>query len=138
MSCFTVSTIKLDLEKMSLTIFNLNNKNISCNNMELYSYEDYSKTSDKSIHNRCIIEKSKVAGCYYCLKLYDASLINEYVDIEDDTAVCPYCHVDSVLGDADGLPKENTTIYLQYMRWYGFDHICNKDGSIRAVKQFGN
>lgn len=43
----------------------------------------------------------KKVGCFHCIKIYDKSEINEYTD-NNETVICPYCHVDSVVGDSCG------------------------------------
>jgi hypothetical protein len=51
-----------------------------------------------SIRNRTQLKNSKLAGCYYCLRIYDPTEIYAWVD-DNTTALCPYCGMDSVLGD---------------------------------------
>jgi hypothetical protein len=57
-----------------------------------------------SIHNRAELRQSTSAGCFYCLATYPATSIRDWADPEDDTALCPRCGIDSVLGDTTGLP----------------------------------
>lgn len=64
-----------------------------------FKSSDYSKAA---IRNKRTIQQSNMCACYYCQRYFFASLIREYVD-RDDTALCPYCGIDSVIGDASGL-----------------------------------
>jgi|LakMenE01Jun11ns_1017448.scaffolds.fasta_scaffold8329010_1 hypothetical protein len=51
-----------------------------------------------SLKNKELIEKSKKCGCYYCLKIFESKEIKKWTD-EKNTAICPYCGIDSVVGD---------------------------------------
>lgn len=59
------------------------------------------QASEFSIRNRSQLENSKVAGCYHCLKIFDPKEITMFWD-KGQTGVCPYCGIDSVLGDQSG------------------------------------
>lgn len=55
-----------------------------------------------SINNKRIIEVSKNCGCFHCLKIFNSSEIKKWViDSKDYTAICPYCGIDSVIGDSN-------------------------------------
>lgn len=80
-----------------------------------------------SIYNREIIEKSNICGCFYCLRTFKPDEIQEedWVDMKDDeiprpddTATCPYCGIDSVLGDAAGVNISSE--FLGKMKRYYF------------------
>ena len=49
-----------------------------------------------SMHNRPRLEKVSECACYYCLKVFSPKEIKEWVD-KNDTAICPYCSVDTVI-----------------------------------------
>ena len=68
---------------------------------------------------RKYIEKSKLCGCFYCLRTYPPSEIKEWVGIKGDDAICPKCGIDSVLGDA--ACKLNVKV-LKAMRAHWFCH----------------
>lgn len=52
-----------------------------------------------SSYNREEIEKSEKCGCFYCLSIFPSSEIVQWID-GNETAICPKCKVDSVLGSA--------------------------------------
>jgi hypothetical protein len=85
----------------------------------MYTKDDWKKASDATIFNRDTIQKSNNAACYCCLCHFKASQVEEYVDDDDVTAICPLCGVDAVLGDATGLPIHDLE-YLQAMHTFGF------------------
>lgn len=49
------------------------------------------------------IEASAEAGCFYCCEVFPPSEIENWL-ANDDCALCPYCSIDSVIGDASGYP----------------------------------
>ena len=71
----------------------------------------------RSSRHRAEIEASRLCGCFHCERIFVAPLIIDWIR-EDDTALCPFCGIDSVLGDASGLPI--TEDFLQEMRiaWF--------------------
>lgn len=69
------------------------------------SKRDVIKAHEHSIYNKTELEASEKCGCFYCLSIFSPSEINEYIDEEpDETAICPFCFVDSVIGDRSGYP----------------------------------
>lgn len=58
-----------------------------------------------SIHNRSEIMASSQCGCFSCCRMFPASEVVDFIDERngDPTAMCPYCMIDSVFGDASGL-----------------------------------
>ena len=56
-----------------------------------------------SFNNRQKILKSRECGCYYCLKQFFVMQITQWWDEDENgigqTAVCPFCWIDSVIGD---------------------------------------
>jgi hypothetical protein len=55
-----------------------------------------------SFQNRVEIEQSLKCGCFSCGSIFDATEVEDYID-DGKTALCPYCSVDSVIGDASGI-----------------------------------
>ncbi len=82
--------------------------------------------SFKSFKNRQDIEKSKQCGCYYCLKQFSSTQIKQWLDEDEkgigQTAVCPFCWIDSVVGDSEVVITEE---FLEEMREYWF--LIKKD-----------
>lgn len=55
----------------------------------------------KSFKNKEDVMKSSYCGCYNCTKIFTPDLIVEYMD-NGQTAVCPYCGIDSIIGSSMG------------------------------------
>jgi hypothetical protein len=70
-----------------------------------------------SMHNRQAVQSSQLCGCFYCLKTFPPTDVVEWVD-EEDTALCPKCGIDSVIGSAPDI--EITQDFLKSMkkRWF--------------------
>jgi hypothetical protein len=71
----------------------------------------------KCMRHRAEIESSKHCGCFYCIEIFSPSQIVEWTD-DDQTALCPACGIDSVIGDGSGL--QITKAFLTEMRiaWF--------------------
>ncbi|MCW2349070.1 MULTISPECIES: cytoplasmic protein [unclassified Sphingobium] len=52
-------------------------------------------------NHRTELDRSSVAGCFYCCTSFAAAGIEDWVD-DGGTALCPNCGIDSVIGDASG------------------------------------
>ncbi len=75
-----------------------------------------------SAHRHCTgnkdeLKRSTVCGCFYCRSIYSPDEITDYID-RSTTALCPRCGIDSVIGDASGLPV--TEEFLTRMNRYWF------------------
>ncbi len=84
--------------------------------------EDHIAAHTYSSNHRAELEKDRVCGCFYCLKIFDPKEIEEWLDHENGdplgTAICPYCGIDSVIGESSQYPI--TEEFLQEMKNYWF------------------
>jgi hypothetical protein len=82
-----------------------------------------------STRHRVEIESSAVFGCFYCLATYPPVAIRSWTDWPDDTpdglegaygqtALCPKCGIDSVLGSASGLSITPEFLRRMHVRWF--------------------
>jgi len=71
-----------------------------------------------SANNRDALQHNHICGCFYCLKIFSPTEINEWVKDTSGTAICPYCGVDSVIGEGCGYPI--TEEFLEEMHRYWF------------------
>jgi death-on-curing protein len=70
-----------------------------------------------TIRHRAELEKSSLVGCFACLRTYDQSLIREWTD-NQQTALCPFCGIDSVIGAASGFPIEANFLRRMQLHWF--------------------
>ena len=66
--------------------------------------------------NRMELEASEVCGCIACERIYFPSEIVRWVDGE--TALCPHCGVDAVVGSASGIPIMPGVLRRAHERWF--------------------
>jgi hypothetical protein len=75
------------------------------------------EASKYSIRNRKQLEFSKIAGCYYCCKIFLPNLIDNWTD-NYKTAICPLCGIDAVLGDASPYQIDYSTLKALKKYWF--------------------
>lgn len=79
-----------------------------------------SRTCGSTLHRAALLT-SEVAACYYCLETYPPSTISDWCDgdNQDQTAICPRCGVDAVVG-FNG-PPDQTWLKVTRSRAFGLD-----------------
>ena len=72
------------------------------------------------------LKKDEKCGCFYCMNIFSPGEIEEWI-VDDNpcdelgTAICPYCDIDSVIGESSGYPI--TKEFLKKMNEYWFDGL---------------
>jgi hypothetical protein len=66
--------------------------------------------------NRMELEASEVCGCIACERIYFPSEIVRWVD--EETALCPHCGADAVVGSASGIPIMPGVLRRAHERWF--------------------
>jgi hypothetical protein len=66
--------------------------------------------------NRTELEASEVCGCIACERIYFPSEIVRWVD--EETAMCPHCGADAVVGSASGIPIMPGVLRRAHERWF--------------------
>jgi hypothetical protein len=99
-----------------------------------------------SSNHRESVLGSDLCGCFYCLSIFAPSEIKDWVDAKEDeidindkgqTALCPRCGIDSVLGSASGYPIKREFLKKMNKYWFqrtvppnnAMQRIANKHGS---------
>ncbi len=79
--------------------------------------DDIIKAHEYSSHHKKALLKDKICGCFFCLKIFSPKEIVDWID-KDDTALCPHCSIDAVIGESSGFPI--TEEFLEKMRdcWF--------------------
>jgi hypothetical protein len=70
-----------------------------------------------SSRHREELRRSGRCGCFYCLAVFQYQDINEWTD-DGQTACCPVCNIDSVLGDASGFYLSEDFLRAMHDRWF--------------------
>ena len=74
-----------------------------------------------SIFNKKEITQSETCGCFYCLKTFKSNEIQLWTDEDHpkgETAQCPYCDIDSVIGDKSGFPISDNHFLFKMHSFY--------------------
>lgn len=81
--------------------------------------EDYIEAHRYCTNNKEKLLQDSKCGCFYCLKIFHPREIVNWIEDSSGTAICPYCGIDSVVGENSGYPITKT--FLSEMRRYWFD-----------------
>ena len=84
--------------------------------------------TNRSIFNHDEIAHSRRCGCYHCKSTFNAGNIIDWVD-DEQTAVCPLCFQDTVIGDGS-VHEACSKSLLDHMHFYGFRHGVSADGNV--------
>ncbi|WP_263356945.1 cytoplasmic protein [Acidicapsa ligni] len=80
-------------------------------------HPDLDAAHKHSSRHRAEVEASTVCGCFYCLSTFPPTAITGWID-DGQTALCPRCPVDAVLGSASGLPITSDFLERMHNRWF--------------------
>jgi hypothetical protein len=73
-------------------------------------------------NHRTEVLESALCGCFYCLKIFEPAKITDWVDTaeheEGTTALCPYCGIDSVIGDKSGIALTPDFLREMNREWF--------------------
>jgi hypothetical protein len=75
----------------------------------------YLRAHCHSLRNRTELEPSSLCGCFYCYANSPAE-IEGWIH-EDDTALCPKCGIDSVIGASSGFPLISEFLHRMDAHW---------------------
>jgi hypothetical protein len=78
---------------------------------------DVDRAPAHSIRHRREILASELCGCFYCLRTFAPEEIEHWLAVEE-TALCPHCAIDSVLGSASGFPITAEFLQRMHARWF--------------------
>ncbi len=87
------------------------------------TWEDATEAHKYSNNHKPELEKDNRCGCFYCLKIFSPSEIEEWI-VDDNpcdqrgTAICPYCDIDSVIGESSGYPITKEFLAMMHRRWF--------------------
>lgn len=70
-----------------------------------------------SSNHREEILKSNQCGCFYCFKTFKPEEIKDWID-QEQTAICPFCNIDSVIGDNSGAVLDETFLKEMHKDWF--------------------
>lgn len=80
--------------------------------------EDYIAAHKYSINHKEQLLKDKKCGCFYCLSIFSPQEIEDWLEDTSGTAVCPYCEIDSVIGESSGYPITKEFLSKMKEHWF--------------------
>jgi hypothetical protein len=87
--------------------------------------KSFSENFLKKVHKHCFknkeeLTKSEKCVCFHCFKVFTPTEIETYLVEKDEkeTALCPCCWVDSILGDASGIDLCDELIDAMADYWF--------------------
>ncbi|MGB8581686.1 MAG: cytoplasmic protein [Candidatus Sulfotelmatobacter sp.] len=84
---------------------------------ELSVTEDHIAAHKWSGWNRSTLNRSDRCGCFYCLEVFPPNEIEGWTD-DGDTALCPKCGIDSVIGSVSGYPIRREFLSKMHDHWF--------------------
>jgi hypothetical protein len=82
---------------------------------------DYIRAHRHCGQHRDEILASSECGCFYCCAIFPTSEIEEWVDDWDgigQTAICPRCGIDAVIGSESGYPIDISFLTEMKQHWF--------------------
>jgi hypothetical protein len=87
------------------------------------SHERVLAAHKRSIQHRNEVELSKACGCFHCGYIPSPKEINHWIDKNGkgigQTAMCPKCGIDSVIGDKSDFPITKDFLSAMCSHWFG-------------------
>ena len=82
----------------------------------------------QATNNRATVERSTACGCFYCMHVFAPHEITAWAGLDisriddphasADTAVCPRCGSESVIGDHSGYAISPTFLSQMHEAWF--------------------
>jgi hypothetical protein len=85
--------------------------------VRLNSNPDLDAAHKHCFANRPELIRSETCGCFYCFAIFSPAEIHEWID-DDQTAICPKCPVDAVIGSASGDRIDKSFLKLMHGYWF--------------------
>ena len=84
---------------------------------DLLTLPDHIRAHRFSSNHRAQLSKDPVCGCFHCLSIFDPKEILDWLEPEG-TALCPYCGIDSVIGQSSGYPITKDLLQKMKDHWF--------------------
>lgn len=83
----------------------------------MFDSADIKEAHKHSIRHRGDLRDSEACGCFYCLDIIDYKNIEDWID-DSDTALCPSCGIDSVIGSVSGFQISREFLSAMKKHWF--------------------
>jgi hypothetical protein len=69
--------------------------------------------------NKRYLDHAETCGCFYCLKIFSPTEITFWLsEFGGQTAICPYCSIDSVLPDMESVKISEDFLAAMHTYWF--------------------
>ena len=93
------------------------------NNTAHNSEPDHIAAHKHCVHNRKEVAESQQCGCFCCLAIFFPEKIFQWIDEDKNgvgqTARCPFCGIDSIIGSRAGYPMTREFLVQMEKYWFG-------------------
>lgn len=79
--------------------------------------DDLKNAHKYSSYHKEQLSNAKHCGCFYCTRIFDPKEIVDWCD-NGQTAVCPYCGIDSILPENDAFPISKEFLMQMRKHWF--------------------
>ena len=79
--------------------------------------EELSAAHEHAFNNRNELMASEQCGCFHYMATFGPSEVREWID-KGQTAMCPRCEIDSVIGSASSLPLTEESLQKMQKEWF--------------------
>lgn len=81
--------------------------------------KEYQLAHNHSMDHKEQILQDQKCGCFCCMEIFNPEEIVEWVPDRFGTALCPYCGIDSIIGECSGYPITKEFLEQMNKRWFG-------------------
>jgi uncharacterized Zn-finger protein len=87
--------------------------------LDEYKAHEYSRENKQEL-----LKNNQKCGCFYCKTIFESKEIIEFIDWMDEEsdkvgfALCPYCGIDSVIGEYAGYQINEVFMNKMYNLWF--------------------
>ena len=83
---------------------------------------DYIRAHTHATKHSAELLASEICGCFHCQKTFPPAFVTHWVDKNENrigqTALCPHCGIDAVLGSASGFAITPVLLQQMHQHWF--------------------
>ena len=80
--------------------------------------KDHIEAHKYSSNHKAELLNDPICGCFYCIQVFSPQEITEWVEDIHGTALCPYCGIDSIIGESSGYQINTEFLQQMYNHWF--------------------
>lgn len=105
----------IEVSEKSMLAYEL--QSIIYRNYRTSRYETPISAHRHSMNHKKMLRNMQKCGCFYCLKIFSSQMITRWID-NGNTALCPFCGIDSVIGESSGVPITKEFLRKMSEEWF--------------------